>query len=123
MLKQGALMVFNKCYPPQVDGSEFLPRRRILENFMPRGSAHPAPLIKPYLSPTGLMAAWYQVGPDDADPVLFLNSVSTCIKRCFEPALSDAVVLLPDADDFKVAEHDLRNRLKDHVYVCVRRLA
>ena len=59
-----------------------------------------------------MMSAWYQVGPEDADPVLFLNSVSTCIKRCFKPTRSDAAVMLPATEDFKVFESDLRNRLK-----------
>lgn len=81
-----------KFFPPQVTSSQFLYRKRIVDQLLSTsGQRVPTILIeaqagqgktttiKQFLDRTALPSIWYQLGPEDVDPTLFIESLTACI--------------------------------------------
>jgi len=88
----GAEIPANKFYPPRIDASKSLFRRELVEDVLlkngrtkraivieAQAGQGKTTLIIQYLSRIDVPYAWYQVGPEDSDPVLLLSALLVCI--------------------------------------------
>ncbi|WP_020677851.1 BTAD domain-containing putative transcriptional regulator [Geopsychrobacter electrodiphilus] len=112
----------DKFYPPQVDTPQFLYRERVVDHLLHQ-SARRLPVIlveaqagqgkttviKQFLNRTEIASVWYQVGPEDADPVLFLQAILACVNRLLPDCPSAATVRALTENDFTI--FDLENRI------------
>lgn len=84
----------NKFYPPHIDESQSLQRRDLLINKLPEKSHHKkviiveaqagqgkTTLISQFLAYNNNNYIWYQIGPEDSDPVLLLSSLLTNLTK------------------------------------------
>lgn len=81
----------HKFLPPNLDAALLLSHRKILEDFRPTKEAHrivfieaqagqgKSTLARQLLEREGASFAWYQVGREDGDPVLFLTALLSCL--------------------------------------------
>lgn len=128
----------DKFYPPRVDTSPFLYRQRVVDQLLSQGGSR-APaiiiearpgqgkttIIKQFLDRTAAAAVWFQVGPEDADPVFFLQAILACINTRLPGFPSAATAQVMAESDFvlfglrkriNLLLHDLDSCLKDHLY-------
>jgi ATP/maltotriose-dependent transcriptional regulator MalT len=82
----------NKFYPPVLDSTQYLPRKRLLQELL-QGKRRNSKIIlieaqagqgkttlaAQYLEEAKAPFAWYQIGPEDGDPVLFLTALLACL--------------------------------------------
>lgn len=81
-------MPSNKFYPPHIDQSQSLLRENILSQKLPRqitakkaviveaqAGQGKTTLISQFLEHNDFRYLWYQIGPEDSDPVLLLSSL------------------------------------------------
>ena len=112
----------DKFYPPQVGTPQFLLRERIIDDLLLRcGSRNPVIVleaqagqgktttIKQFLNRLGVASAWYQVGPEDADPAFFLLAIPACIADLLPECPSPATIKRLTGGD--IAQFDLPKRL------------
>jgi ATP/maltotriose-dependent transcriptional regulator MalT/DNA-binding SARP family transcriptional activator len=127
-------MKADNFFPPQVDTPQFLFRERIVDDLLRRcGSGMPAIVleaqagqgksttIKQFLNRLGITSAWYQVGPEDADPGFFLHSIPACIADLLPDCPSPATMQRLMGGD--VAQFDLPKRLDlllDDLHTCLK---
>ena len=84
----------NKFYPPALDSTHYLPRKRLLQKLLHSNARNrriilieaqagqgKTILAAQYLKRHSASFAWYQIGPEDGDPVLFLTSLFSCLMR------------------------------------------
>lgn len=82
----------NKFYPPVLDPTQYLPRKRLLQELLQgkgrnskiilieaQAGQGKTTLVAQYLEWVNAPFAWYQVGPEDGDPVLFLTALLSCL--------------------------------------------
>jgi len=78
----------NKFYPPHIDDSQSLLRTDILNNKFPthgknkkviiveaQAGQGKTTIVAQYLKTNNLQYTWYQIGPEDSDPVLLISSL------------------------------------------------
>jgi len=104
-------VLIDKFYPPRSGAARILYRRRLIEHLLRCGGS-PFPtiviegragqgkttLIQQFLSAFGAASAWYQVGPEDADPVLFLQTIFACLHSRLPNFPSAATVKLLEGE-------------------------
>ncbi len=102
----------NKFYPPRFDPSQNIFRQRLVEELLEtRGGEKQVFLIEAqagqgkttlaiqYLEQGHHPHAWYQIGREDSDPILFLTALLTCLKKtlpAFQPAELEAMLQCGD---------------------------
>ena len=79
----------NKFYPPVLESSQYLTRKRLLQNLHRRSSKiifleaqagqGKTVLAAQYLEQGTAPFAWYQIGAEDGDPVLCLTALLSCL--------------------------------------------
>ena len=80
----------NKFYSPHIDHSQSLLRTNLLRSKFPdqrhskkviiieaQAGQGKTTLASQFLNSTGNISIWYQIGPEDSDPVLLLSSLLT----------------------------------------------
>ena len=84
----------NKFYPPMIDPSQHLPRKSLLQKLL-QANGHTRKILlieaqagqgktilaAQYLERLNASFAWYQIGAEDGDSVLFLTSLLSCLMR------------------------------------------
>ena len=112
----------DKFYPPQVDTPQFLYRERVVDSLLHQ-SARRFPTIlveaqagqgkttaiQQFLNRIEVASVWYQIGPEDADPVLFLQAILACVNRQVPDCPSAATAQILMESDFAI--FDLENRI------------
>jgi ATP/maltotriose-dependent transcriptional regulator MalT len=99
----------NKFYPPFLDSTQYLPRKRLLQELLQgKGRSSKIILIEAqagqgktvlaaqFLERVNAPFAWYQVGAEDGDSVLFLNALLACLMNalpCFRSPLLEEMTL------------------------------
>ena len=86
----------NKFYPPHIDESQSLLRTTLLDTKLPRqitakkiivveaqAGQGKTTLISQFLHHNHFDYLWYQIGPEDSDPVLLLSSIFANFSRKF----------------------------------------
>lgn len=98
----------NKFYPPHIDESQSLLRTRLINNVLPPKGTHTkiiaieaqagqgkTTLAYQYVTHHQLNHIWYQIGKEDADPVLLLtgllHSLSNSLEGFSSPQLHDII--------------------------------
>lgn len=84
----------NKFYPPHIDDSQSLLREGLLVKKFPKPAQKKkviiveaqagqgkTTIVSQYLSSNDLKYTWYQIGPEDSDPVLLISSLLTNLEN------------------------------------------
>jgi len=128
-----------KFYPPHVSSSQFLYRQRIIDQLLPldnrqfptviieaQAGQGKTTTIKQFINRTSLPSIWYQVGPEDADPVFFLQSLIAGIKNHlpdFPPVATSQKLMESDftlltlQQRIKLLFNDLDSVLSEDLYI------
>ena len=84
----------NKFYPPHIDDSQSLLRTHLLNKKFPsqekqkkviiveaQAGQGKTTIVSQYLKASNLTYTWYQIGPEDSDPVLLISSLITNLEK------------------------------------------
>ncbi len=129
----------NKFYPPRINRSQSLPRYNIITD---RLAATPSSkkiivieaqagqgkttLTYQYLDHSEYPFIWYQIGPEDMDPIIFLSALHFALSRTFSTFSSPQLAaILEEAQigpmDFKecvnLLLHDLDRTISDDIFI------
>lgn len=129
----------NKFYPPHIDASQSLFRSELLNRKFPspvhskkviiveaQAGQGKTTVVSQYLKTHNLTYTWYQIGPEDSDPVLLISSLLTNLENILTnfhcPKLATilnqgSVGPLDLSRCVDLLYKDLHNYLKDNIYL------
>lgn len=129
----------DKFFPPQIDTPQFLYRQRVLSPLCSQTGSRPriitveaqagqgkTTVVKQFLDQLKLPSVWYQIGPEDADPALFLNAVHACINTYLPAFLTSETAQVLEGGDFSIFDlhkwvdlflKDLRSCLRTDLFL------
>lgn len=129
----------NKFYPPHIEQSQSLLRTRLLSSKLPsqigikkvviieaQAGQGKTTLIAQFLEHNSFPYTWYQIGPEDGDPVLLLATILANLMGKFEDFNSPQLMEILSQGEVgpldiprcvNILLHDIDNYLKEDLYI------